>query len=123
MRMRVRTSTLCRLCAALLLAAALAPAASGQAPAHSPRWEVVAVTDAAQNSHASAPQTPELEVEVRDGGVVLITVDRPATVKVFSILGQLITEKNVQPGTVRLRMDSRGIYILKAGTATRRINL
>ena len=52
-----------------------------------------------------------------------ITVDRPTTVKVFSILGQLITQKQIAAGKVRLHMDTRGIFILKAGGATRRINL
>lgn len=92
-----------------------------QAPSRAPQWEVVAVTEPAAS--ASPASAPEISVEVHDGGVVLITTDRPASIKVYSILGQLITQKQVGAGTVRLRMDARGIYILKAGDITRRINL
>ncbi len=66
---------------------------------------------------------PELLVTVHEGGKVLITTDRPTTVQIFSILGQLITQKQINAGTVRLTMGVRGIYILKADNTTRRISL
>ncbi len=96
-------------------------AAMSQTPGRAPQWDVVSVSDTQPSSSGQA--SPELEIEVRDEGVVLISTDRPANIKVFSILGQLITQKNVAAGTVRLRMGARGIYILKAGTTTRRISL
>lgn len=107
---------------ALLLTLSLAAHAQ-YTPAAAPRkpvWEVVTVTDQAQ-----VPQngTPELEVTILDGGLVVITSDRAVKVQVFSILGQLITQKQMQAGTVRLQMNSRGIYILKADNTTRRISL
>lgn len=82
-----------------------------------PVWETVSVADAA----TSVPG--EVEVAVRDGGTVVIKSDHEVKVQVFSILGQLITEKLMQPGVVRLRMNTRGIYILKADNSTRRISL
>ena len=43
--------------------------------------------------------------------------------KIFSILGQLISSQQIPAGTHRCRIDSRGIYILKAGPITRRITI
>ena len=63
-----------------------------------------------------------LDISVRDG-YVYVTTSKPVTIKIFSILGQLIAQKQLQPGTSRTRITSRGIYILKAGTVTRRITV
>lgn len=108
--------------AALLAVAASAWAQDTAAPAaRKPLWEVVTLTDPA--SVPSEQAAPDLAVSVRDGGIILISTDKAVTVKVFSILGQLITQKHITPGTVRLSMDGHGIYILKADNVTRRINL
>lgn len=57
------------------------------------------------------------------GSYLYVTVSKPVTVKVFTILGQLISSQTLQPGIHRLRMSSRGIYILKIGSVTRRITI
>ena len=54
---------------------------------------------------------------------IYIHSDKPITVKLFSILGQLISQETVKAGTHRIHLKSRGIYILRAGTATRRITI
>ena len=85
-----------------------------------PTWEVVQIMDGVSDQ----PSTDiKLEVESGEDGTVLISVDQATTIKVYSILGQLITQKQVNAGTVRLHIAARGIYILKAGSATRRISL
>ncbi|MDE5607815.1 MAG: T9SS type A sorting domain-containing protein [Muribaculaceae bacterium] len=63
-----------------------------------------------------------LEITVKDG-YVYVTTSRPVTVKIFSILGQLISQKSIPAGTWRTHIASRGIYILKAGTQTKRITI
>ncbi|MBD5214191.1 MAG: T9SS type A sorting domain-containing protein [Bacteroidales bacterium] len=63
-----------------------------------------------------------LEITVKDG-YVYVTTSRPVTVKIFSILGQLISQKTIPAGTWRTHIASRGIYILKAGTQTKRITI
>lgn len=85
-----------------------------------PTWEIVQVIEEAPDQPSS---DIKLEAESSEGGTVLISVDQATTIKVYSILGQLITQKQVNAGTVRLRIAARGIYILKAGSATRRISL
>lgn len=83
-------------------------------------WETIAVreSDNSQNPDSA----PALEVENRNGKVI-ISIDRPCEICVYTILGQPVTKRKVSAGTVRLTLEHRGIYILKAGTATRRINL
>lgn len=103
----------------LILAAAITMPVFAQAPARGPVWEVVRLSDPA----SPGTEVPEVsDVSVREG-IVIITVERPVTVKVFSILGQLITQKQLQPGTHRLTLGTKGIYILKASDLTKRINL
>ncbi len=102
-----------------LAAGAMAQTAPAPVP-RKPVWEVVTVCDPAPIAQNSAP---ELEVSILEGGSVVITSDRAVNVQVFSILGQLITQKQIQAGTVRLQMNARGIYILKADNTTRRISL
>lgn len=63
-----------------------------------------------------------IDITVKDG-YVYVTTAKPVTVKIFSILGQLISQKAVEPGTWRTRITARGIYILKAGSVTRRITI
>lgn len=72
-------------------------------------------------------QTERIEIdgpEIRvSEGYVYVTTSRPTTVKVFSILGQLISQETIQPGISRFRLPSRGIYILKVGDITKRITI
>lgn len=80
-----------------------------------PSWELV-------TSSAQSEDIERIEVQVRDG-YIYITTPRSLNVKIFSILGQLISSTKVQAGTSRLKVPARGIYILKAGTFTRRITV
>lgn len=96
-----------------------APAAQG-APV--PTWEEV-----------SSPQTQviqQLDTESQGGvdiivhdGYIYIWSQRPVTVKLFSILGQQIHSETVQGGIHRLRLNSKGIYIIRAGQLTKRVTL
>lgn len=110
-----------KILAVILIALGLFAATPAYAAADSPQWEQVAQRPGGQEQ--SLPTEQEgLEVVVRDGAVY-ITVSQPVRVEVFSILGQLITHKKIEEGTVRLTLRHKGIYILKAGSLTKRINL
>ncbi len=82
-----------------------------------PVWEVVQVDEESADATTDA-----IETEVRDGKVY-IRVQHPVEVRVYSILGQLVTKRKLSAGTTALTLGSRGIYILKTDTVTRRINL
>lgn len=64
----------------------------------------------------------EVDILVYEGSVY-ITSGKPVQVKVFTILGQIISSETVPAGTHRLKLNSRGIYILRIGTQTRRITI
>lgn len=123
--MKALTTILFRTTAIAVLAgfAAFAPLRV-DAAAKAPVWEVV---DAADNDGAQVPMAEDsasgrLDVSVRDS-YIYITVDRPIKIEVFTILGQLVTSKAIAPGTVRLSLGTRGIYIIKGAGSTRRVNL
>lgn len=87
-----------------------------------PRWE---------NVTTPVSVLPQVEQRVDDNGVevavsegyIYIGTTRPVTVKVFTILGQLISQESLTSGTHRLRMTARGVYILKIGPTTRRVTI
>lgn len=89
-----------------------------QGAVKAPVWEVVTVTD----YQPGTSDSEKLQVESRDG-YIYITIESPAEVEVYTILGQLVTRRKLQPGTTRLQLSQRGIYILKSGASTRRVNL
>lgn len=105
----------------LLLAAACAPAATAQNDSKSPVWEQIDTADSSENRD-ELPAHDNVEISCRKG-MIYISVSKPVKIEIYSILGQLITSKQVKPGIIRLTLNKRGVYILKAGSTTRRINL
>lgn len=79
-------------------------------------WEPMA-TASAQTDDA-----PAIELSVR-GGEIVMTLQRKLTVEVFTILGQPVSRETLQPGAYRLKLRTRGIFILRAGGLTRRITI
>ncbi len=67
-------------------------------------------------------ESDDVQVSTRDG-YVYVSLRRPANVKIFTILGQLIVQQQLKSGVHRFRLGSRGIYLLKAGSLTRRITI
>ena len=84
-----------------------------------PVWEKVGGVNAELVEQSSGEG---FDVKVVDGAIVL-TVARQSNVKLFTILGQLVAEKQLEPGVWRFPLSARGIYILKTGSATRRITI
>lgn len=105
-----------RLVITLLLIVATASAAMATQPA----WEANPNGKAMQSIERS--DNDQIEIYVRDG-YVYINTPHAVNVKIFSILGQLISQQEIPAGNFRLRIASRGIYILKAGSITRRITI
>ena len=64
-------------------------AAAGSFAANSPQWEEVTAPTPAVTKDMG--QETETEIVVRDGYIYLWS-DKPVTVKLFSILGQLISQ-------------------------------
>ena len=108
--------------AALAASPTVAPAQSPAAPA-TVQWHATETPkESAWVFTEDASSGERIDVRVRDGHVYVST-NRPVSVKVITILGQPVATRNMQAGTMRLRLPFRGIYILKAGETTRRINI
>ncbi len=86
-----------------------------------PGWEQVQSPQAV-SSRSDDGNEERVDVTVRDG-YIYVTTPRPVTVRVMTILGQLISQQNLPEGTSRLKVTSRGIYILKAGSQTHRVTI
>ena len=56
-------------------------------------------------------------------GVITIKTTRRITVRVFTILGQSVSQATLNPGTSELRLGTRGIYIVKIGNLTQKVAL
>ena len=103
--------------AGLATAFAIAAATVSAAP---PAWEEV--TSPQPSVVQSFEMVGQADVTVLDG-YIYIWSQKPVTVKLFSILGQQIHQETVQPGIHRLKLGSKGIFILKAGSLTKRVTL
>lgn len=57
-----------------------------------------------------------------DGAIVVRTNHR-VQVRVFTILGQLVSQTVLNAGTSELKINSRGIYIVKIGNITQKVAL
>ena len=90
------------------------------AAASAPAWEVLRVNN--DDTDTPGDDIPPFEIEVRDG-CIYVLASQQMKVEVFTILGQLVTSRKIQPGVVRLKLDNRGIYIIKGAGNTRRVNL
>ena len=87
-----------------------------------PRWESVDTPVSVLTQIEQRVEDNGVDMAVSDG-YIYIGTSRPVTVKVFTILGQLISQESLTAGTHRLRMTARGVYILKIGPATRRVTI
>ena len=56
-------------------------------------------------------------------GVITIVTPKRITVRVYTILGQMISQAVLQPGTSELRLGSRGIYLVRIGNLTQKVAL
>ncbi|MDE6484494.1 MAG: T9SS type A sorting domain-containing protein [Duncaniella sp.] len=91
------------------------------AQAAAPKWEEVNTPPVELTSESSDAEST-VHVAVKDGYVYIHTNEQ-VTVKIFTILGQLISSEKVPAGAHRLKINARGIYILKLGGITRRITI
>lgn len=103
---------LCGIIATIMVAtAALLPVAS-----LAKGWEPVR-TDV--SSLSSVAHDNDVEIRVSPGHVVVVA-SQPVQIKVFTILGQIVSSESLPAGTSRLPL-SHGVYIVKVGELTCKI--
>ena len=59
------------------------------------------------------PRTSDgIEIYGKKGTITVVTPKR-ITVRVYTILGQIVSQATLQPGTFELRLGTRGIYLVR----------
>ena len=67
------------------------------------------------------PRTSDgIEIYGSNGTITIVTPKR-ITVRVYTILGQMVSQSTLQPGTSELRLGSRGIYLVRIGNLTQKV--
>jgi len=83
-------------------------------------WESVRTERVSDIKHVL--RTADIEVKVSKG-VIYVTTTRAVQVKVFSILGQLVSQETIPAGTSRLALGAHGIFIVKIADLTCKVAL
>jgi len=67
------------------------------------------------------PRTSDgIEIYGKNGVITIVTPKR-ITVRVYTILGQMVSQAVLQPGTSELRLGSRGIFLVRIGNITQKV--
>ena len=54
-------------------------------------------------------------------GTITIVTPKRINVRVYTILGQMVSQATLQPGTSELKLGSRGIYLVRIGNLTQKV--
>ncbi len=81
-----------------------------------------APTEVIANNNGAESRTANegIEISSKDSHIV-VKLPQKAQVKVFTILGQLVSQAELNAGTSMLKISSRGIYIVKVGNITQKV--
>lgn len=97
----------------LVIALATSAAASGKV-----QWREI-TGEPQGRSVTDSRSSDGIEIYQRSGAITIKT-QHTIQVKVFTILGQLVSQATLPPGTSELRLN-RGIYMVKAGNITQKV--
>ncbi|MDE7441991.1 MAG: T9SS type A sorting domain-containing protein [Muribaculaceae bacterium] len=96
----------------LLALAAVALAIPAQGATN--KWEVLK----AERSDAKTV-VKETEMEIKTASsTIIVTANHSVQIKVFTILGRLVNNETLPPGTNQLTLPAHGVYIVKIGNLT-----
>lgn len=61
----------------------------------------------------------ETEIEIKTASsTIIVTSNHNIQIKVFTILGRMISNETLSPGTNQLTLPAHGVYIVKIGNLT-----
>lgn len=61
----------------------------------------------------------ESEVEIKTAsGIIQVATNHNVGIKIFTILGRLVSSENLAPGVFQFQVPVHGVYIVKAGDLT-----
>ncbi len=78
-------------------------------------WEPVKSENV--SSAKSVMKDTDLEIKAAPG-LILISNSSQVQIKVFTILGRLVSNETLPPGNSRLQLPTHGVYIVKVGDLT-----
>lgn len=69
-------------------------------------------------------EAKDAEVEIRASrGLVQVSASKPVHIKVYTILGTLVSSENLPAGISQLPIQAHGIYIIKTASLTCKVAL
>lgn len=101
---------------ALVFSGFVLPTAVAQTTMEKEIWKI---DDNRQNEPV---QEALIEVSSKDGSIYIRT-PRKVQVVVYTILGQIVTDRTINPGLSELKIGVRGIYLVKIEEQTQKIAL
>lgn len=60
---------------------------------------------------------PQIEIRTMPG-VIIVNVTHQTNIKIFTILGRLVSSETLPAGTLQFIVPAHGVYIVKAGDMT-----
>ncbi len=84
------------------------------------QWKEVSTETMQSQNPESRLNTEGVEIYNKNGNII-VKLQQKGQVKVFTILGQLISQAELNAGTSMLKINSRGIYIVKVGNVTQKV--
>ena len=73
----------------------------------------------ALTAYAAQSVMKDAELEIKAApGVILVRNTHQVQIKVFTILGRMVSSETLPPGTSRLQLPTHGVYIVKVGDLT-----
>lgn len=100
-----------------MLAVALTLTAAGSFAASPRGWEQVR---AERSDTRQVVSDQDLEIKAAKG-IVVVKANKTVQIKVFTILGRLVTAETLPAGTHQFMLPASGIYMVKAGDVTCKI--
>lgn len=109
------------LCAAAVIAIAVGLAMFNPLPASAApsKWETPK-----QERTDTRVIIRENDVEIKAArGVIVVSAPKPVQIKVYTILGQLVSRETLPAGTSQLNVQAHGVYIIRTADLTCKVAL
>lgn len=84
------------------------------------QWRETSTENVSSNNPESRLTNDGIDISSKNGNII-VKLPQKAQVKVFTILGQLVSQAELNAGTSMLKINSRGIYIVKVGNVTQKV--
>lgn len=106
----------CVISSAVIMAASLF-AMPTHSYGHDNKWEPIEKVD---DEVKKISKHENLEV-FSAPNVIMVTVDTPMKIEIFTILGRLVVSQHLQPGSYEFKINTHGVYLVKTEGSTSKV--